>query len=61
MKPDVHPALLDLENVVLVPHIGSSTTETRDAMAELAAENAAAILRDEPPPTPVPLPAADGR
>src|ERR1700753_3943450 len=44
-EPDVHPALLELENVVLVPHIGSSTTETRDAMAELAAHNALAIPR----------------
>jgi glyoxylate reductase len=55
-EPDVDPALLDLENVVLVPHIGSSTTETRDAMAELAAKNAIAILAGDPPPTPVDLP-----
>jgi glyoxylate reductase len=58
-EPDVHPGLLELENVVLVPHIGSSTTETRDGMAELAADNAVAILRGEDPPTPVPLPAVD--
>jgi glyoxylate reductase len=58
-EPDVHPGLLELENVVLVPHIGSSTTETRDAMAELAADNAVAILRGEDPPTPVHLPAVD--
>ncbi|MFT3865285.1 MAG: D-glycerate dehydrogenase [Solirubrobacterales bacterium] len=55
-EPDVHPGLLELENVVLVPHIGSSTIETRDAMAELAAANAVAIAAGEPPPTPVPLP-----
>jgi glyoxylate reductase len=58
-EPDVHPGLLELENVVLVPHIGSSTTETRDAMAELAADNAVAILRGGTPPTPVPLSAVD--
>lgn len=58
-EPDVDPGLLELENVVLVPHIGSSTTETRDAMAELAATNAVAILSGEAPPTPVPLPAID--
>jgi glyoxylate reductase len=55
-EPAVHPALLDLENAVLVPHIGSSTHETRDAMAELAARNAIAIARGEDPPSPVPLP-----
>jgi glyoxylate reductase len=57
-EPDVDPGLLELANVVLVPHIGSSTYETRDAMAELAARNAIAIAAGEPPPTPVPLPAA---
>jgi glyoxylate reductase len=57
-EPEVHPGLLELENVVLVPHIGSSTYETRDAMAELAARNAIAVVRGEEPPTPVPLPAA---
>jgi glyoxylate reductase len=58
-EPDVHPGLLELENVVLVPHIGSATVETRAAMAELAARNAIAIANREQPPTPVPLPAAD--
>jgi glyoxylate reductase len=55
-EPDVLPALLDLENVVLIPHIGSSTMETRDAMAELAARNAIAIATGTTPETPVPLP-----
>jgi glyoxylate reductase len=58
-EPDVHPGLLELENAVLVPHIGSATVETRAAMAELAARNAIAIARGEAPPTPVPPPAAD--
>ena len=52
-EPDVHPGLLELDNVVLVPHLGSATVETRTAMAELAARNAAAVLRGEDPPTPV--------
>jgi glyoxylate reductase len=52
-EPEVHPGLLELENVVLLPHLGSSTVETRNAMAELAARNAAAVLRGETPPTPV--------
>jgi glyoxylate reductase len=52
-EPKVHPKLLDLENVVLAPHIGSGSIETRDKMAVLAAENLAAVLRGEEPKTPV--------
>ncbi|EID52928.1 2-hydroxyacid dehydrogenase [Saccharomonospora xinjiangensis] len=52
-EPDVHPALLELDNVALAPHLGSATTETRTAMAVLAARNAVAVLRGEEPPTPV--------
>jgi lactate dehydrogenase-like 2-hydroxyacid dehydrogenase len=52
-EPEVHPALLDLDNVVLVPHLGSATEETRTAMAELAAANVLAVLRGDEPPTPV--------
>ena len=43
-EPEVQPALLDLENVVLIPHLGSATVETRTAMGVLAAENVAAVL-----------------
>lgn len=52
-EPQVHPDLLDLENVALVPHLGSATIETRTAMATLAADNALAVLRGDEPPTPV--------
>ena len=52
-EPDVHPGLLGLENVVLIPHLGSATIETRTAMAVLAARNAVAVLAGEPPLTPV--------
>jgi glyoxylate reductase len=52
-EPRVHPKLLNLENAVLAPHIGSASIETRDKMAMLAAENLAAILRGEDPKTPV--------
>jgi len=52
-EPEVHPGLLDLDNVVLVPHLGSATEETRTAMAELAAANVVAVLRGDEPPTPV--------
>ena len=57
-EPRVHPALLGLENVVLLPHLGSATHQTRTAMAVLAARNAAAVLRGEEPPTPSSVPAA---
>ena len=53
-EPAVHPELLALENVLLVPHLGSGTTETRTAMADLAAENVAAVLSGRAPMTPVP-------
>jgi glyoxylate reductase len=52
-EPKVHPKLLDLENAVLAPHIGSATVETRDRMAAMAAENLRAVLRGEEPKTPV--------
>jgi glyoxylate reductase len=52
-EPEVHPALLELENAVLIPHLGSATIETRTAMAVLAARNAAAVLSGEEPLTPV--------
>jgi glyoxylate reductase len=55
-EPEVHPALLGLENAVLVPHLGSATVETRAAMAELAARNAIALAVGDDPPTPVELP-----
>jgi len=53
-EPAVHPDLLSLENVLLVPHLGSGTTETRTAMADLAADNVLAVLGGRPPLTPVP-------
>ena len=52
-EPRVHRDLLDLENVLLVPHLGSATTETRTAMAQLAVDNVAAVLSGRPPLTPV--------
>ncbi|MBK1786491.1 2-hydroxyacid dehydrogenase [Prauserella cavernicola] len=52
-EPDVHPGLLELDNVALAPHLGSATAETRTAMAVLAARNAAAVLAGDEPLTPV--------
>ena len=52
-EPSVHPGLLPLENVVLAPHLGSATRETRTAMADLAVQNVLAVLAGHPPLTPV--------
>ncbi|PYQ81423.1 MAG: D-glycerate dehydrogenase [Acidobacteria bacterium] len=54
-EPAVHPELLKLDNVLLVPHLASATTETRTAMADLAAENVLAVLAGRPALTPVVL------
>jgi glyoxylate reductase len=52
-EPTVEPELLALDNVVLLPHVGSATARARDAMARLVAENVIAVLAGQPPPTPV--------
>jgi glyoxylate reductase len=53
-EPEINPGLFALENVLLIPHLASATTETRTAMADLAASNAIAVLNGQPPITPVP-------
>jgi glyoxylate reductase len=52
-EPEVHPSLLGLESVMLIPHIASATTETRTAMANLAVSNVLAVLKGERPLTPL--------
>ena len=52
-EPRVHPGLLRRDDVVLLPHVGSATVETRSAMADLAVDNVLAVLRGEAPLTPV--------
>ena len=47
-EPAVHPDLLQLENVLLVPHLASGTMETRTAMANLAVDNVMAVLAGRP-------------
>jgi len=49
-EPRFNPGFLDLDNVVLAPHVGSSTEATRRAMAMTAAKNLVAALTGEPPP-----------
>lgn len=43
-EPRVHPGYLTLENVALLPHLGSATIETRDAMGMRCIENLSAVL-----------------
>jgi glyoxylate reductase len=52
-EPEVHAGLLGRDDVVLIPHLGSATVETRTAMATLAARNALAVLDGHPPLTPI--------
>jgi len=49
-EPKVTPGLLQMENSVLVPHIGSATDETREAMALRAVNNILAVIRGAVPP-----------
>lgn len=49
-EPKVHPELLELENVVITPHIASATIETRTKMATMAADNLISALSGRRPP-----------
>jgi lactate dehydrogenase-like 2-hydroxyacid dehydrogenase len=50
-EPRITPGLEELDNVILCPHLGNATVETRDAMARLAAENIIAVLGGRRPLT----------
>jgi lactate dehydrogenase-like 2-hydroxyacid dehydrogenase len=52
-EPAVDAELLELDNVVLLPHLGSATAAARNGMARLVAENVIAVLAGKPPLTPV--------
>lgn len=58
-EPSIPKELLELDNVVALPHIGSATVTTRNRMAEMAAQNIVAVLRGEPPLNPVTPAGAD--
>jgi glyoxylate reductase len=49
-EPQLTPGLAELENVVLLPHVGSLTQDTRNQMAIVAAKNAVAMAKKKKPP-----------
>jgi len=53
-EPNINPAFLALDNVTLLPHVGSASVHTRDAMGQLVVDNLAAYVERKPPKTPVP-------
>ena len=48
------PAYLELDNIVLLPHVGSASVHTRDAMGQLVVDNLVAWFEKGAPLTPVP-------
>jgi lactate dehydrogenase-like 2-hydroxyacid dehydrogenase len=52
-EPNPDPAFLSLSNVLLTPHIGSATSETRIAMTNLAVDNLEAFFNQKPLPSEV--------
>lgn len=52
-EPKINNELFDMNNVVLLPHLGSATIESRNKMAELAAKNIISVLKGKKPLTPV--------
>lgn len=52
-EPRLSPGLAELPNVVLLPHLGSGTTATRQAMSRMVAENVLAVLQGREPPNAV--------
>jgi lactate dehydrogenase-like 2-hydroxyacid dehydrogenase len=52
-EPNVNPALLEIENLTLFPHVGSASVHTRNAMGQLVVDNLVAFAQGKPPKTPV--------
>ncbi|RMG60587.1 MAG: D-glycerate dehydrogenase [Deltaproteobacteria bacterium] len=52
-EPEIHPGLFELDNAVLLPHIGSATAEAREKMAHLTVENVLSVLDGREPPASV--------
>jgi lactate dehydrogenase-like 2-hydroxyacid dehydrogenase len=53
-EPKINPALLELDNLTMFPHVGSASVHTRDAMGQLVVDNLVAFVEGKPPKTPVP-------
>jgi lactate dehydrogenase-like 2-hydroxyacid dehydrogenase len=53
-EPNINPALLELDNVTLLPHVGSASVHTRNAMGQVVVDNLLAFAAGKPPKTPVP-------
>jgi lactate dehydrogenase-like 2-hydroxyacid dehydrogenase len=53
-EPKPNPAFLELDNATLLPHVGSASQHTRDAMGQLVVDNLVAYVGGQPPKTPVP-------
>jgi glyoxylate reductase len=53
-EPRIHPGLLACERALLLPHLGSATTQTRERMAMMAIDNLLAVLEGRRPANPVP-------
>lgn len=53
-EPKVNPALLELESLTVLPHVGSASQHTRNGMGQLVVDNLVAFTKGAPPPTPVP-------
>jgi lactate dehydrogenase-like 2-hydroxyacid dehydrogenase len=60
-EPNVPDELRALQNVVLLPHIGSASVVTRNAMDQLIVDNINAWFAGKPPLTPVPETPVEGR
>ena len=52
-EPEVHPGLVGLDNVTMMPHIGSAEERYREEMTAMVSANAAAILAGDRPPNAV--------
>ncbi len=53
-EPRIDPALLELDNLTMFPHVGSASVHTRNAMGQLVVDNLVAFVEGKPPKTPVP-------
>jgi phosphoglycerate dehydrogenase-like enzyme len=55
-EPELAEGLVELDNVVLAPHLGSASTEARASMVRLCSENIIEVLGGRPALTPAPQP-----